>query len=201
MSNLTSTRPMAPPAGRRARPRISLSAVAAALGLAATLWATLVGRTLPDIVRNPGHELAVFRTAADGECVAGIPATAPTVPPVKRSGEAVAAASRTGDRLVHFASVQPPDQYTDDYRVLVDAWRDVALGLQGVAGITSRTTGAQKAWANQERRITAATARIQTAALPMGLFGCSSLQLAASQALVVGRFRTRGRFSTATVRG
>ena len=133
MSNLSSTRPIAPPPGRRARPRISLSAVAAALGLAATLWATLVGRTLPEIVRNEGHQLAVFRTAADRECVQGIPRTTAVLPSVKRSREAIAAADRVGDRLVHFASVRPPEQYAGDYRALVDAWRDVALVLRGAA--------------------------------------------------------------------
>jgi hypothetical protein len=205
MSNLSSTRPIAPPPGRRSRPRISLSAVAAALGLAATLWATLVGRTLPDIVRNEGHQLAVFRTAADRECVQGIPRTTAVLPSVKRSREAIAAADRVGDRLVHFASVRPPEQYAGDYRALVDAWRDVALGLRGAARITGGTPAVQKAWEKQERRITAATGRIQTAALPMGLFGCSSraagLQVAASQSLLAGRFRVRGRHSAATVRG
>jgi hypothetical protein len=159
-------------------------------------------------VRNEGHQLANFRRAADRQCLDGIPVTVPTLRPsgAEADRRQVTAAARVGDQLVRFAAVRPPSQYADDYRALISAWRDLALGIQSAAGVRGTESSArQKAWELQARKIAASTERIQAAALPMGLFGCSTraatMQVAATQALVLGRFRTRGRYGSATVRG
>src|SRR4051812_7110512 len=73
MSNVSSTRPSARAPKRRRRPkRPSLSVVAAVLGVIATLWATLVGKTVPDLVRDKDAAVTEFRAEVDAVCERGI---------------------------------------------------------------------------------------------------------------------------------
>jgi hypothetical protein len=71
-SNVSSTRPNAPrgqPRGRGwDRWRRRLPAVAAVLGLVATLWATLVGQSIPDLVRDENAPIRAFQARLEKTC-------------------------------------------------------------------------------------------------------------------------------------
>ncbi len=63
---MTSTRPIGrPPRRPKSPPRLRLSAVAAALGLFAALWGTMVGKTVPELLRSNEREVAKFRSHVD----------------------------------------------------------------------------------------------------------------------------------------
>ena len=48
--------------------RTALPTIATVLGLGATLWATLVGQTVPDLLRSESKEIRTFRLASDRVC-------------------------------------------------------------------------------------------------------------------------------------
>jgi hypothetical protein len=153
MSNVISTRPVGqPPALRKNRPRLRLSAVAAALGLFATLWSTMVGKTVPELLRSDEREVAKFHDRVDAACHVAASNLqihrGAVIPPLEReitmsttrgrrtllkltfSPRPLARENQFARRVTaSFAALKPPAQLAPDYREFVASWKTLTLAM------------------------------------------------------------------------
>jgi hypothetical protein len=115
-----------PPPRQSQRLKQHLPAIATALGLFATLWATLLGQTVPQLLR--GDDATAFRSDVASVCSdalrdldawepapgAGLPNTFGRVQWLTRSV------------LPQFLAVAAPAQYKSDYARAVSGWRTMS---------------------------------------------------------------------------
>jgi hypothetical protein len=164
--SVSSTRPSGPPPRRSGRVARALrsrqfwTGAGALLGVAATLWATLVGQTVPQLLTDENATLVRFRGKVDEQC----PQQAqPTIPGLLLQTNGGLSARRYvhRDELMHeeaalsavvanLAALDPPHQYQDEYAAFQKAWvqiRDLIPPL-----IPAPTTRAVRGLSLDERR-------------------------------------------------
>jgi hypothetical protein len=131
--SVSPTDPSAPPTGRRRsllRSTRFWSGVGAVLGVGATLWATLVGQTVPELLRDENAPLVEFRAKIDRICDA-------QGRPLRQARDAQEqtvsrlSASITELQTALAATLAPP-QYTDEFAGLQRNWDEYQAGLDGV---------------------------------------------------------------------
>jgi hypothetical protein len=127
MSNVSSTRPVgpAPPPPRKPwyRRRPTLSAIAAALGVSATLWATLVGQTVPDLLRDEDARNRAFRARVNSTCAKRLSTIEKTITTHVDETELtyddiVAFRRAAGELSVAMADVEAPPLYEHEYAAM-----------------------------------------------------------------------------------
>ena len=106
------------------------SGVAATLGLAATLWATLVVKTVPELLRSQSAEIRHFRGEVQDVCGgvmqwtqsrSGNSLTA-VLSPWTGSGSEHPGTSGMYDAEASWARLDPPDIYADEYEEFRRGW-------------------------------------------------------------------------------
>jgi hypothetical protein len=130
---------------------LKLSAVAAALGLFATLWSTMIGKTLPELLKSDEREVVKFRNRVDEACSAAAQnlvidrgavtitdppitllnsPTSPRIITLTPSRRKWARRTRFARRTTaSFAALQPPAQLDPDYRDFVAGWKRLTLAM------------------------------------------------------------------------
>lgn len=151
-SNTVSTRPVGkPPPRNRRRFIIRLSTLAAVLGLFATLWSTLIGQTVVDLLKSDQHEVHVFRQHIQAECklafsrltfvdigvsglrgarfVLALKSPRNFVVPIgiikKNRHRDVIARNATAA----FAELGPPSQLASNYQSFITGWQNLTVAI------------------------------------------------------------------------
>lgn len=149
-SRSSSTTPVADSGEERAsrtagRWRTHLPVVAATLGLAATLWATLTGQTIPELIRDEKAELNAFRLEVVRVCDKHAAAFSARLDTLNRNRglsehqhlvRIVREWRDTADRTIaSLAEIDAPDQFTEEYSAYEMSWRrlEEALGAVSVS--------------------------------------------------------------------
>jgi hypothetical protein len=126
------------------------SRVGATLGLLATLWATLVGKTLPELLASSKPPITRFHQAANRSC-SRLPQSNTSPDPTLIAGPRVNSTTRVltshdvfalGEQFLGkvadpasdvtrdlFAIESPPLQYASEYRLFEQDWTGTARGL------------------------------------------------------------------------
>jgi hypothetical protein len=206
VSNVISTRPVgSPPPPPRRRLRLRLPAVAAALGLFATLWSTMVGKTVPELLKSDEREIASFRDRVNAGCVHAardfgffgtIPVTGSkyrilltldrgtrTLLVRTRRGPEFPSAEQLPRLTASFAVLQPPAQLASNYREFVAGWKALTLAVDRATSTPIRPAVGSgfsfpdpRDYQRRTRPIRQATDRIRAASIPLGLDQCRALR-------------------------
>jgi hypothetical protein len=168
----------------------------ATLGLFATLWATLIGRTVPDLLR--ADPVDSFRSRVDGVCKKdtdnivhdGTTTYYATLPRLNRDVKFQAGrfVLRAQSSLADYERTRAPEQFTTKYSDMLSALEDIAFSGSYAGG------GSDGSWGGGEdsdrdgtievtimlsginvRRLTAAATRMQSTTAAMGLEECGVL--------------------------
>jgi hypothetical protein len=94
----------------------SWAAVGAVLGVVATLWATLIGQTIPELLADDDAALNGFRSDVDAICASAED---------RLGSNRSASPERLRDVQAQFAAILPPAQYRDEYEDLERAWSEI----------------------------------------------------------------------------
>jgi hypothetical protein len=107
--------------------------VAAVLGVGATLWATLVGQSVRDVLRSQ-DPVKAFRSSVDSVCTLRFGSSSGTVTQYIDPRQNAALLRTDIDRLsaffhkapIYLAAIEPPRQYVSEYRALSDRVAELA---------------------------------------------------------------------------
>jgi hypothetical protein len=173
-----------------------VGAIGATLGLFATLWATLIGRTVPDLFRpDPVNSFRsrvneVCRKDTDNIARDGRTTYYATLPRLDRDIKFQAGrfVLRTQSSLADYERIRAPEQFITKYADMLLAIEDIAFsGSYGGGGSDGNWGDGEDA--DQDgtieatimlnginvRRLTAAATRMQSATAAMGLAECQVL--------------------------
>ena len=113
------------------RANVTWGRVAAVIAVFATVWATFIGQTIPELLRDENAPLNTFRDKVNAICSSAESYLSSAKAP---------SAERLRDLQAQFAAILPPAQYTDEYEGLQRAWGNIVTTARGAPNPTATDT-------------------------------------------------------------